>query len=819
MKPVRGPHRRRRSGRRRTQPRLVSPEPLESRQLLAFTPFMGRDTSDEYMRPMTKFDDPINPQWNMEKIRATDVWPVYDGNRQSIVVVMDYGVDYQHEDFGSSQTVQGQLWDYGKIHSSLTTNFRFGKRGRDDFNQPVDIEKEAMPVDWNELTKPKAGQYLGNVSAGIIGAKTDNKFGVAGVNWDVQMYSSEVIIDDTTDHYYIAMRANRLIQYLRLAEVAGIQNNPAPQLIRAVSFGYSTAADYGDIFHVFSPVPEDAPDGAGHYDFVALGNGIEALTGGDAKQGILVTVPTGDWNKTWPTRYYDEGSWAPWTPWTTWDPAWETSPWDDARDSLRYTNPLQPGYSPGDPDNILAVAATDKDDRPWVGNANNPIDIYAPGVQIVSVGEQPSTYVTEDGTRQAQAHVAGAISLLYDVANQHGVEPTYHQVREAIIEGGDDIGLGKPRLNIVNSIKYLSRLVGKNLIMRPSPYTVDVTIAGGQASEGDAGLSAATFELTLSRRVPVPITVTCTIEDGTAMLADRDYRVPAGGTYTVTVPAQSLQTRFTVPVVGDRRVEADETFTARISAVPGVVVSGLNAKATWTIQNDDVPPTVSLRNVFAVEGTAPRNGNARVIVVLSKPSEQPITVVYSVTGGTAVAGSDFLLPVDRRSVTFRPMTTQVPIDITLVGDATAEADETFHVRLDSAVNAVVAGGPAVVTILDDDKILVALQPVMRAAVVGANSTMTFVVRLSRAPSAVEGPLTVSYRTVEGTARAGLDYQTASGTLTFNPGETTKTVAVTILPRRSNTRYPKDFTLELFGPSAGGTLGPGLMTKSAIGRIS
>ena len=40
-----------------------------------------------------------------------------------------------------------------------------------------------------------------------------------------------------------------------------------------------------------------------------------------------------------------------------------------------------------------------------------------------------------------------------------------------------------------------------------------------------------------------------------------------------------------------------------------------------------------------------------------------------------------------------------------------------------------------------------------------------------------GIMTVGYTTVDGTAQAGSDYQATSGTLTFNPGETSKDVTV------------------------------------------
>jgi hypothetical protein len=57
------------------------------------------------------------------------------------------------------------------------------------------------------------------------------------------------------------------------------------------------------------------------------------------------------------------------------------------------------------------------------------------------------------------------------------------------------------------------------------------------------------------------------------------------------------------------------------------------------------------------------------------------------------------------------------------------------------------------------------------------ATATFTVSLS-APSGKT--VQVSYATADGSALAGQDYKSASGTLTFAPGETSKTVSVTIL---------------------------------------
>src|SRR5262249_60616899 len=57
------------------------------------------------------------------------------------------------------------------------------------------------------------------------------------------------------------------------------------------------------------------------------------------------------------------------------------------------------------------------------------------------------------------------------------------------------------------------------------------------------------------------------------------------------------------------------------------------------------------------------------------------------------------------------------------------------------------------------------------------STVTFTVTLAGATAA---STSVDFATADGTAVAGTDYTPTSGTLTFAPGQTTQTVAVTVL---------------------------------------
>ncbi len=299
----------------------------------------------------------------------------------------------------------------------------------------------------------------------------------------------------------------------------------------------------------------------------------------------------------------------------------------------------------------------------------------------------------------------------------------------------------------------------------------DISIDDQSVTEGDAGTSTLTFNVTLSNPSDQTVTVDYATSDGTATTADPDYDAATG---TVTFnPGQTAQT-VDVTVNGDLTHESDETFTVDLSNETNAGVA--EGSGTGTITNDDQVPDISIDDQSITEGDT-GTSTLTFNVTLSNPSDQTVTVDYTTNGGTATtADGDYVAATG--TVSFDPGQTAKTVDVTVNGDLTHESDESFTVDLSNPSNGNVLAGSGTGTILDDDAsptISVANASVTEGNV--GDTTLSFDVTLSVASA---GTVTVDYTTTDGSATlANSDYDAASDTLTFDPGQTTKTVDVTV----------------------------------------
>jgi glucose/arabinose dehydrogenase len=363
---------------------------------------------------------------------------------------------------------------------------------------------------------------------------------------------------------------------------------------------------------------------------------------------------------------------------------------------------------------------------------------------------------------------------------------------EQIGGGGDDTGMaiahdftshvavagaftGNITASTGTSVVNLTSAGGKDIfvikLQRPTggAWQNDPPLTVGNASvvEGDVGVTNLVFPVSLASPLSVDASLDYTTVVVTAV-PGKDFAATSG---TLFIPAGQTSTSITVPVLGDKFNESDETFKLVFSNP--VNVKQPPTPAIGTILNDDPLPSLSINNVTVVEGTGGTT-NAVFTVSLSALSRQVVTVNFATADGTAIAGTDYTAV--SGTVTFPLTTLTETISVPITADALVEPNRTLTVNLSSAVNATLSVGSGTGTIIDDDALPVLSVGGMSAIEGNTTKTFTFPVTLSTASTL---PVTVKYATSDGTAMAGSDYTALSGVLTIPAGTTSGSIKVKV----------------------------------------
>jgi uncharacterized repeat protein (TIGR01451 family) len=252
--------------------------------------------------------------------------------------------------------------------------------------------------------------------------------------------------------------------------------------------------------------------------------------------------------------------------------------------------------------------------------------------------------------------------------------------------------------------------------------------------------------------------------------------VPSTGTGIDVVTAGSRSGVFAnvistpTPLAGNLMPEARyDPTTARLFVVPGGGAA------------DDAVPEAA--------------GTKTVTVTLSAPSSETASVQYATADGTAKAGEDYAAR--SGTLTFAPNDTSETFDVPITNDVRDETDESFLVNLSNPTNTVLTDTQASVSILDDDAAPVAaIGDVLKSEGSGGTTPFNLEVTLTT-PS--EKQVTVDYAAVEDTATQISDFTTATGTVTFAPLETSKTVTVQV-QGDTNVENDERFFVDLSNPT-------------------
>ena len=278
------------------------------------------------------------------------------------------------------------------------------------------------------------------------------------------------------------------------------------------------------------------------------------------------------------------------------------------------------------------------------------------------------------------------------------------------------------------------------------------------------------------------------------------YNVPGGGCYdaneatsgTLTFPAETVTENVPVTINSCNNT-AYTYFTMTLSGATGATIARTTTQVD--VVGDDnlqADPGLYVRNAV-VDTTA---GTVQVPVLLGGPggatSSSTVTVHYTTTNGSAVAGTDYTTT--SNTLTFVPGQTAENITIPIIDRTSAAASRSFSVTLSSPVNAAIIQGTGVVTIGASGGTTVPSPYIFAPpnAVAGAaDGWIDLPVTLSAPSSSV---VTVAYSVPGGGCYDA--NEATSGTLNFVPGVVLQDIRVQI-NNCSNTAYTY-FSLTLSG---------------------
>ncbi|MBB2942594.1 hypothetical protein FB565_002307 [Actinoplanes lutulentus] len=293
----------------------------------------------------------------------------------------------------------------------------------------------------------------------------------------------------------------------------------------------------------------------------------------------------------------------------------------------------------------------------------------------------------------------------------------------------------------------------------PPTYTLGTPVTVGE-SDGTASLTATLSDFS-AKEVRIPYATA----DGSATPADY---TPV--TDVLVIPPESPTGTFTVPILPDARDElSPETLTVTTGTPVNATTTANTAQVRIT--DDDDPPVVGI----GAPPDAAEGDPLKFPVSLSAASNLPVTVSAATNGNGDATADDDYTPVAPTTITFSPGDVAKTFEVPTTGDLDPESPETVGVTLSGPSQATL--DPAATSVLGN-----IVDNAVTVTAVGtldeSSHTQAFDVTLTAAPATA---IDIGWAASAGAGSAtdGKDFDADSGTLTFEPGESTKRIGVDI----------------------------------------
>ena len=377
-------------------------------------------------------------------------------------------------------------------------------------------------------------------------------------------------------------------------------------------------------------------------------------------------------------------------------------------------------------------------------------------LSVVSIQTVTVDWTTADGTAIAgQDYEAATGTLTFSAL------ATTQTIRVPIIDDNLDEAAETFTVALRNSNVAIADGEATGVITDNDLPVVSVTTDLTGVVEGET----VAFTLTRIGDLTVPLRVPVRVTERGSFLADG---VPTAATFAANAATTTLQ----VATDDDERDEADGAVTTTITSGPTLRV-GDAASATVSVIDNDVT-AVAVPAGVTVTPTVLRvlEGNtASYTVVLDSEPTADVTVAIQVPEEAEVS-------VDETELTFTADNWDQAQTVTVTAAQDDDAVDDDPVTITHEVRGgnydTVTAASVAVTILEDD---MSALSVANAVASEGDGEMAFSVRLNLASSQT---VMVEYVTAGGTATAGRDYETTTGTLTFSALETEQTIRVPII---------------------------------------
>ena len=317
----------------------------------------------------------------------------------------------------------------------------------------------------------------------------------------------------------------------------------------------------------------------------------------------------------------------------------------------------------------------------------------------------------------------------------------------------------------------------------------------------------AQIEVSLSRALASPVIVDYSILSSTAG-SGTDFVLVSPG--QITIPAGNTTANISIPLINDTELESDENIILQLTGASNGVVVGTNSQHDFQLSDDDNLRKISFASATASANESDGSATITIIQAIADPSFAS-TVNYTVTGGSATNGADYILA--NGVATIANNTTSTTINVTINDDFVAEGDETFIVTLSSPTNANLASSNTELTftIIDDET----------TPEVNFQDTLVYIYE-NTTPGVVEinlgtsvgSDVTIDYTVTDGTAQgAGVDYILSSGTLVIPAGNSVGYLYPQIF-NDSEVELDEEFTITITG-ATGISIGTSLTATFVI----